>query len=147
MPTAPKQTSTPTVDPEDEVIELTIRPRPILQLPERLLRAEVRDGTHQGDTPERVEHEEADVALPSNEAYAKSLQEVTEEMARTILSSGWMNEVVERVIATAGDGVSRRDVKDTVEEVMKTAMRSIELSQRQVLESILNATQKVSELI
>jgi hypothetical protein len=94
-----------------------------------------------------VEHEEADVALPSNEAYAKSLQEVTEEMARTILSSGWMNEVVERVIATAGDGVSRRDVKDTVEEVMKTAMRSIELSQRQVLESILNATQKVSELI
>jgi AAA+ superfamily predicted ATPase len=76
--------------------------------------------------------------------YTKLLQEVTEEMARTISSSGWMNEVVERSIAAAGHGVSQQDVKDTV---IKTAIPRIHLSLRQVSESILNATQKVSELI
>jgi len=156
-PTAPKQTSTPMTDLEDEVIDLKIPPCPILQVQERLLHAKVCKGssgdceTHQGDTPMSVEHEEANAALLSNEVYAKSLQEVTEKMARTMartmLSSGWMNEVVERSIAAAGDSVSPRDVKYMVEEVIITAKPSIEWSQRLVLESILNATWKVSELI
>jgi len=145
-PTTPKQTSTPTAIPEDEVIEPAIRPHDTLRLPEHLLCAEVREGssgdreTHQGDTPMSVEREGADVALLSNDEYNKLLQEVTEEMARTTLSSNWMNEVVERSIAVVGDGVSRGEVEETV---IKTAIPKIELSLRQVSESILNATQKV----